>query len=80
MSINKCRQNVKRESPFGIRVVVDISWSYQWRPGLVSEGLVRNRTLMAFRLSPPKYWVSQKVCSGFSVRCYRKPEGTFWPA
>ena len=26
------------------------------------------------------YWVGQKVCSGFSIRYYRKPKQTFWPA
>ena len=27
---------------------------------------------------PPKYWVSQKVCSGFSIRWYRKTQMNFF--
>ena len=25
------------------------------------------------------YWLGQKVRSGLSVRCYKKPKRTFWP-
>ena len=31
-------------------------------------------------LTVSKYWVGQKVRSGFSVRWYKEPERTFWPA
>ena len=55
-----------------------LAWRIPWTEepgGLQSMGSQRATNIFTFT-----FWVGLKVCSGFSVIAYEKPERIFWPA